>query len=209
MLKKMVAMAISGFAVVVMAGCGGTDLSGKYVSVPTSENDTVSYILDVKKGDKDKYNMNVYRAKYYVSAHYGEGSVYHMVHAWPEPNAPKEKNIYKYDVKATFDYDNWNQIVASAPDKSNTMTYKTSRTMGLMAGNLEVDKEGNLVDMSGGLADGEKGLKFKKVKEVNMDEIKKKLQEAVTNNAHKVYDYERGDTVSSVNNIEFKDKNSK
>lgn len=209
MLKKMVAMAISGFAVVVMAGCGGSDLSGKYVSVPTSENETVSYILDVKKGDKDKYNMNVYRAKYYVTAMPGEGSVYHMVHPWSEPNAKKEKNISKNDVKATYDYDNWNQIVASAPDKSNTMTYKTSRTMGLMAGNLEVDKEGNLVDMSGGLTDGEKGLKFKKVKEVNMDEIKKKLQEAVTNNAHKQYDYENSDTISSVKSIEFVDKNSK
>lgn len=200
MMKKLVAGLMAGIATVVMAGCG-SDLSGTYVGEPFSDTATITYVLEVKKGNKDGYNMNLKEASYEATAKLGEGSVYYN----PLFNSTGKKNINNYEITANFNYEIINQLFASAVDKNNTMTYRDSKNAGLLTGTIEVDKDGNLIDVSGAFSNMQ-GRRFVKVKELNMDELKKKLQESTTKFWHSHYDHSNTFSDSQVTKITFNDE---
>ena len=204
MMKKLMAGLAAGVAALMIAGCGGNDLSGKYMAEPVTEADTITYILDVKKGEKEGYNMNFCTAEYNLTKDLGEGSVYHN----PLFSHTKEKDVYIYDYKGKFEYEIADQLFSSAPDKNNTMVFKKAKNPvfmgGIPTGTFEVDKEGNLIDVAGVLTPVQ-GRKFVKVKEVNMDEVKKNLKDNITKNLHKENDKETASWTSKVGTITFDD----
>lgn len=204
MMKKIIAVLVSGIAVLTIAGCGGDDLSGKYVAEPVSDKDTITYVLDVKKGEKDGYVMDFCTAKYKMTKSKGPDDRYYS----PIFNTTCKKSVYDNVFNGKFKYEIDTQLLTSAPDKNKTMIFKRTKenffTMGAGPGTLTVDKDGNLVDTVGSLTSTE-GRKFVKVKELDMNEIKKNLQESTTKSLQKEYVREDAFSVSKISGITFED----
>lgn len=199
--KRVLAALFVGVTACVLAGCGGKDLSGTYQANIGDKNTHVK-VLEVEKGDKDGYTINYKLIGYDVKEEIGDGST--GTNLW---TAGKIKAHSIIDIKATWSDEVRNTLIASDPNKNNKMTYKDTKNMGFLTGLIAIDEEGNLIDETGKIVDiiGVKGTKFKKVKTLDLEGIKKTLQEHVTANAHEKFDYSNSYTDSEVGKIEFKD----
>lgn len=202
--KKVLTALFLGITVFALTGCGGKDLSGLYMMDMGDKHEFVR-VLDVKKGDKGGYIINYKFMHYKVVAKYGEGGTIASVWA---PVGTKSHLVK--DIIATWEENSENTFITSAPNKdSNKMTYKDTKNMGFLTGVIAIDEDGSLIDETGGIINDvavKKGTKFKKIKELNVEEIKKTLQEHVTANAHAEYDYDRPLEDSKIGKIVFKDE---
>ena len=205
MMKKVAAGLVMGLAVVTMAGCG-SDMSGTYVPEKMGDAAYTTQALEVHKGDKDGYTINVRRLGYMDVKHdYNPASVSYN-RMW---EAVKEKDHILYDLTFTWEDEIYNQLFTTAV-KDNRMTYKDSRNGGFVTGTIAVDKNGNLIDEAGRFSN-KQGTKYVKVKELNIDELKKKFQENATRWAHETVEYNSHTMFSDseVKDITFKDGKSK
>ena len=199
--KKALAALFVGVTAFVLTGCGGKDMSGTYQADIGDKNEHAR-ILEVEKGDKDGYTINYRVVGYDVKEEIGAGSTI------PSPWAAGKVKAHSItDIEATWSDVVENTLITSAPNKNNKMTYKDTQNMGFLTGIIAIDEEGNLIDETGKITGplGVKGTKFKKVKTLNIEELKKTFQEHVTANAHEEFEFSNSMKDSKVGKIEFKD----
>ena len=205
---KIAACVVIGAAAFVLSGCG-KDYSGTYMA-EIGEKDVSAQIVEVEKDNKDGYIIKPRLVGYYVHTSWGEGTK--MSVPTPFHRGPLVHH-FVIDVKASL-YDR-SQVVfsATAPNKNNTMVYSVgSDGMTLASGSIKIDDKGNLIDETGYLSvgDSQEGRKFVKIKKLNLDEVKKTLQDHVIANAHAEHDYEKNENdTSKVGKIVFEDKTQK
>lgn len=203
MLKKALTCLAVGAAVMLAAGCGGPDYSGKYVSDPENIEIGINrFVLDVKKADKG-YSMDVHKAYYDSRVKKGEGSVYYAAFPW---TTEIKQSISNNVITCEFNYDKFNQVKIAEPNKDNqnTLSYTDKNTAGMIPGSLSVDKDGNLIDVTGGIT-GMKDAKFIKQKEFSLDKVKQELQEAMTESLNKQYVFENKYEKSTIQSLTFND----
>ena len=200
--QALVCLAV-GAGVMLAAGCGGPDYSGTYVSDPDNIEIGINrFVLDVKKADKG-YNMEVHKAYYDSKVEKGEGSVYYIGHPW---GGPAKQSISNNVITCDFNYDNFNQVKIAEPskDNKNTLTYTDKNSAGMFPGSLSVDKDGNLMDVTGNIT-GMKEAKFIKQKEFSLDKVKQELKDAMTESLNKHYVYENKYEKSTIQSLTFND----
>ena len=205
---KIAACVVIGAAAFVLSGCG-KDYSGTYMA-EIGEKDVSAQIVEVEKDNKDGYIIKPRHIGYYVHTYCGEGTKKAFITRWRQ--GPYISHLV-IDVEASFfDYTK-DVFSATAPNKNNTMVYSLGAGgMTLASGSIKIDDKGNLIDETGYLSVGgrQEGRKFAKIKKLNLDEVKKTLQDHVTANAHAEHDYEKNENeTSKVGKIVFEDKTQK
>jgi hypothetical protein len=205
---KLAACVAIGAAAFVLSGCG-KDYSGTYMA-EIGEKDEVAQVLEVEKGNKDGYIIKPRSIGYYVQTSWGEGTKGTIPTPWY--HGPYIRH-YVIDVNAKFYNKTMPTVTATEPNKNNTMAYSfVMNGIFPVSGSIKIDDKGNLIDETGSLSDGlhVAGRKYVKIKKLNLDEVKKTLQEHVTANAHAEHDYEKNQNeTSKVGKIVFEDENQK
>ncbi len=205
---KFAACVVIGAAAFALAGCG-KDYSGTYMA-EIGEKDVSAQIVEIEKDNKDGYIIKPRHVGYYVHTSWGEGTKGTIITPWY--HGPFIRH-YVIDVNAKF-YDYTKDVFsATEPNKNNTMVYSLGvEGLTLASGTIKIDDKGNLIDETGYLSDGarQEGRKFVKIKKLNLDEVKKTLQDHVTANAHAEHDYEKNENeTSKVGKIVFVDEKQK